>query len=180
MPWLRSDAVPVIDFPITNLSAVEATGQASVYIRRSGILDATASATLASSNGSATAPADFAAISRVISFIPSATNATTTISIVTPDAIEFNEQFALALNPIAPTMAGSASRATMIIRDGDNPNDVNGDNVVNAIDLALVASKFGTSAGNPDWNPAADANGDGIVNDADYVVVSANFGKTYP
>ena len=52
-----------------------------------------------------------------------------------------------------------------------NPADVNKDNVVNILDLTLVASNFGKTG-----NLAADVNGDNIVNILDLTLVAAAFG----
>ncbi len=49
--------------------------------------------------------------------------------------------------------------------------DVNGDGVVNILDLVLVAGNFGQSGEN-----AADINGDGTVNIQDLVLVAAEIG----
>ena len=54
------------------------------------------------------------------------------------------------------------------------PQDVNGDNVVNILDLVLVASVLGTVG--PDL--VADVNGDGTVNILDLVSVAGALGKT--
>ncbi len=54
-----------------------------------------------------------------------------------------------------------------------NPADVNGDNVVNIADLALVAARLGVRGQN-----SADVNGDNVVNIADLVLVAQNFGTT--
>ena len=51
--------------------------------------------------------------------------------------------------------------------------DVNGDGVVNIIDLTLVATNFGATGSN-----AADVNGDGVVNIVDLTLVAAAFGNT--
>ena len=53
------------------------------------------------------------------------------------------------------------------------PADVNGDGVVNIIDLTLVASNFGKTGQN-----AADVNGDKVVNIIDLTLVAAAFGNT--
>ena len=50
-----------------------------------------------------------------------------------------------------------------------NPADVNGDGVVNILDLVLVAQGLGTD------KPGADVNGDGVVNILDLVFVSNQF-----
>ena len=50
-----------------------------------------------------------------------------------------------------------------------NPADVNGDGVVNILDLTLVAQGFGSNAA------GSDVNGDGVVNVFDLVMVAAEF-----
>ena len=50
-----------------------------------------------------------------------------------------------------------------------NPADVNGDGVVNILDLTLVAQGFGTDS------LEADMNGDGVVNVFDLVFVANEF-----
>jgi hypothetical protein len=52
--------------------------------------------------------------------------------------------------------------------------DINGDDVVDILDLVLVAQRFGESGPFPGVNP--DVTGDGIVNIADLVTVASNFG----
>lgn len=51
--------------------------------------------------------------------------------------------------------------------------DVNGDNVIDDTDLALVLERFGDSTGDP-----VDLNGDGIVDDTDLAIVLENFGTS--
>ena len=53
--------------------------------------------------------------------------------------------------------------------------DINGDAIVNILDLVIVAQSFGQT---PPTNPAADVTGDGIVNIFDLVTVANNFGQT--
>jgi len=50
--------------------------------------------------------------------------------------------------------------------------DVNGDGVVNCLDLALVRAAFNTRTGQPGYNAAADINHDGVVNVLDLAMVS--------
>jgi len=54
--------------------------------------------------------------------------------------------------------------------------DGNGDNEVTIGDFALLASSFGTSIGDPNWNPEADLNGDESVDIGDFAILSMNFG----
>ena len=51
--------------------------------------------------------------------------------------------------------------------------DINGDGVVNIIDLTLVASDFGKTGQN-----SADVNGDGVINIIDLTLVAGAFGNT--
>jgi PKD repeat protein len=62
------------------------------------------------------------------------------------------------------------------------PYDINGDGVVNIIDVATVAAAFGSYPGAPNWNPAADITGpagvpDGKVDIIDVALVAAHFGE---
>ena len=57
----------------------------------------------------------------------------------------------------------------LIITADTNPADVNGDGIVNILDLTLVAQAFGMSSA------AADVNGDGVVNVFDLVFVANAF-----
>lgn len=63
----------------------------------------------------------------------------------------------------------SSGGATLTVR---LPGDVNGDNVVNDVDLLAVLFSFGGFDSN------ADLNRDGTVNDADLLIVLFNFGST--
>ena len=56
--------------------------------------------------------------------------------------------------------------------------DINGDGVVNILDIALVAKAYGSYPGHPRWNPAADLDGNEIVNILDVARVAKDYGKT--
>jgi hypothetical protein len=60
-----------------------------------------------------------------------------------------------------------------------SPNpDVNGDGVVDIMDLATVASVYGTSVGNPRYNPSADLDQNGKIDIHDVAIVARSFGQT--
>ena len=59
-----------------------------------------------------------------------------------------------------------------------NPGDVNGDGKVDVRDLYAVARAYGSSEGQPNWNPACDINSDGKVDTRDYYITCRNYGKT--
>lgn len=62
------------------------------------------------------------------------------------------------------------------------PGDVNGDGVVDCLDLELVKAAFGTKTGQAAFNPSADVNHDGVVNvlDLSYVARMVRAGTTCP
>jgi len=57
------------------------------------------------------------------------------------------------------------------------PGDVNGDGIVNILDLTRVGIAFGSYPGHPKWDPWADLNRDNKVNVLDLSLVGINFGK---
>jgi len=58
--------------------------------------------------------------------------------------------------------------------------DVNWDGVIDAYDVDLMKSAFGSKPGDPNWIPDADLNGDGTVNIFDTGIVGRNYGKKAP
>jgi hypothetical protein len=56
------------------------------------------------------------------------------------------------------------------------PGDLNGDEIVDILDLVIVGSSFGLSPGDPGYDPRANADGspDGEINILDLVVVGSN------
>jgi len=57
--------------------------------------------------------------------------------------------------------------------------DVNGDGVVDILDLSLVGWSFGSFEGEPEYKPEADLNEDGIVDIGDISIVCMNYGTGY-
>jgi outer membrane protein assembly factor BamB len=56
--------------------------------------------------------------------------------------------------------------------------DLNGDEIVNIIDIFAVATVFGSKSGDPKWNPVADLNRDETINILDIFLVVKAFGKS--
>jgi len=57
------------------------------------------------------------------------------------------------------------------------PGDINGDGIVNLLDLIIVLLALGSSEGDPNWNENADLVKDGTINVLDLGVVLRNFGR---
>ncbi len=70
------------------------------------------------------------------------------------------------------TVDGSFSNGRMIL------GDLNGDGVVNLKDAMAAAHAFGSSSGDPNWNPDADLDGNGTINVIDLILLAINFGRT--
>jgi thermitase len=87
------------------------------------------------------------------------------------------------LTAVASTVQGETNTADNIM---DCPSrfhvrlvgDMNGDNIVDITDIAMVAGAFGSYPGHPAWNPACDITGDNIIDIADIAIVAGNFGHT--
>jgi len=59
------------------------------------------------------------------------------------------------------------------------PPDVNGDGKIDIRDIASVAKAFGTSTGDPRWDPTVDFNSDGKIDIADIASSARIFGTAY-
>jgi hypothetical protein len=55
--------------------------------------------------------------------------------------------------------------------------DINGDGTVSILDLQAWDAAYGSSQGNPNWNPQADLNNDGTVDKADGILIIMNYGN---
>jgi hypothetical protein len=56
--------------------------------------------------------------------------------------------------------------------------DINKDGVVDLHDLAIIAAAYGSTPGDPNWNPDADLNKDGVVSLLDFQLVASEYGQT--
>lgn len=56
--------------------------------------------------------------------------------------------------------------------------DVNDDNEVSLLDFALLVSAFGTTPGDPQWNPNADLDGDREVHLLGFGIRVRHFGRS--
>jgi hypothetical protein len=58
------------------------------------------------------------------------------------------------------------------------PGDLDSDGAVNASDLNILASAYGSTPNDARWNPGADINNDSKVGLPDLVIMAASYGKT--
>jgi hypothetical protein len=56
--------------------------------------------------------------------------------------------------------------------------DLNGDGIIDILDILIVSGAFGSTPGDPNWNPIADLDNSGDVNILDIVAVAVHFGET--
>lgn len=57
--------------------------------------------------------------------------------------------------------------------------DTNGDHIVDVFDLFALGKAYGSTLGEPNWNPTCDLNDDGMVDWPDLFVFNQNYGKTW-
>lgn len=126
---LRCDAGAVerqggtLQFGSPGYSVAEAGGNASITVIRTGGNEGTVGATVSSADGSATAPADYTAVSNAVSF-PNGDTAPKTVPVpIVSDAVsEPSETVNLSLSsPTGGASLGAQSTAALTILDDDVP-----------------------------------------------------------
>jgi hypothetical protein len=55
---------------------------------------------------------------------------------------------------------------------------LNGDGIVNIVDISIVAKAFHTRPGDPRWNSIADLDKNGVIDILDISKVARDYGKT--
>lgn len=96
---------------------------ATVTLRRTGGAATPLSVTLATSGGTATAGADYTAVSRIVTLLSGETSATVTIPLLEDPTDEPDETFVVSLSsPSVGTRLGDRALATVVILDNDNPD----------------------------------------------------------
>jgi len=76
-------------------------------------------------------------------------------------------------NNTASTFVGSVVTVTI-------PGDVDGNGRVNMGDIVSICMAFGSTPGQPNWNPNFDIENNGRIDMGDVVIACANFGQHYP
>ena len=106
-------------------SVAENGGNATITITRTGGSVGAVGVRVATSNGTATAPADYTAVSQSVSFAAGDTaNKTVSIPIINDTLVEGNETLTLTLSsPTGGATLGSPSTAVLTITDNDGGGD---------------------------------------------------------
>ena len=120
-----NDAPPpgTLQLSAATYSVAENGGSATITVTRTGGSAGAVGVTVATSNGTATAPADYTAVSQTVNFAAGDTaNKTVTIPIVNDTAVEANETVNVALSaPTGGATVGSPGSAVLTITDNDAP-----------------------------------------------------------
>ncbi len=72
----------------------------------------------------------------------------------------------------------SATGSAFFIAYAKLLGDVNGDNKIDILDVALVAYAYGSRTGDLRWNPAADLDNDGVIDIGDVAIVAFYYGTS--
>ena len=110
-----------LQFSSATYSVAENGGNATITITRTGGSSGAVGVTFATGNGTATAPADYTAVSQTVSFANADTaNKTINIPIIDDSAVEGNETVNLTLSsPTGGATLGNPSTAALTITDND-------------------------------------------------------------
>ena len=110
-----------LQFSAASYSVGENAGNAAVIVTRTGGSSGAVSVSFATSNGTATAPGDYTAVSQTVSFANGDTaNKTISIPIINDTTAEANETVNLTLsNPTGGATLGTPSTAVLTITDND-------------------------------------------------------------
>jgi hypothetical protein len=60
------------------------------------------------------------------------------------------------------------------------PGNVNGDDIVDMKDITTILRAYGSTPGQPKWNPNSDVNCDDVVDMKDITITLRNYGQTEP
>ena len=121
LPLAVAAAPGTLQFSAATYSVAENGGNATITVTRTGGSAGAVGVSFATSNGTATAPADYTAVTQTVSFANGDTaNKTVSIPIVNDTSVEPNETVNLALtSPTGGATLGSPSTAVLTITDND-------------------------------------------------------------
>ena len=119
-----NDVPPTVQFSTATLAVNESAGTAvfTATLRTDSSLPMTVA--YATSDGTASAPADYTPISGTLTFAPNQTSQTVTVAIVNDTLIEADETVALTLSTPTNASLGTSARTILTINDNDGPPTV--------------------------------------------------------
>jgi hypothetical protein len=86
------------------------------------------------------------------------------------------------ISATADTLLFETNTSDNTLADGEVkvtiPGDVNDDETVNVLDKLALRHAWGSSPGDPDWNPNCDINSDNAINILDEMILKSNWGRT--
>jgi hypothetical protein len=147
-----------LQFSAPSVSVNESAGNATITVTRTDGTDGAVSVTVSSTNGTATSPADYAAVNSTVNFAAGDSAAkTVTVAIVNDTTDEPDETLQLTLsNPTNSAVLGSTSQVLVTIVDDDiSPPDA---------PRAVLSSEYKTLRA--DWTSVTGATSYRIMKDA--------------
>jgi YD repeat-containing protein len=79
---------------------------------------------------------------------------------------------------VTGTIVYVGSHYEVRFEEGDMPQDLNDDCVINIVDIMLVAARWGMTEADPDWDSRYDFDGDGEITVADIMRVAVRWRET--
>lgn len=125
---LSAIAQPVVHFSAPTYTVNESANTATITILREGDTTATGSVQVATSNGTATSPADYTAVTQTVNFAIGETSKTITVPIIRDAVSEPNETVTLTLSAPVGASLDAPSTAVLTIVD-DTPASLSINNV---------------------------------------------------
>jgi hypothetical protein len=132
----------------------------------------------------ASAPADSGSLPEVMSALLDGANATgngtlatLTFQVVARGTTNVTIDFSTLLDPANPHGAISHTTANAIV-ETRIPGDVDGNRIVNMLDLYNIALRFGSTPSMPNWNSIYDVDSNNIINMLDLYIAAVHFGQT--
>jgi hypothetical protein len=118
------NALPVVQFDSAAYSVDESQGVATIGLTRTGALNAVSTVRYATSNGTASAPADYTTRSGVVTFNPGDTNKAFTVPVINDTLDEGDETIHLTLSDATGGTILLSTAAQLTIVDDDTAGEV--------------------------------------------------------
>ena len=145
---ILDDDPPTVSFATNNFRIDETAGAATVTVTLNAPSGLTPTINYATSNGTATAGIDYAAVSGTLTFTPGQTSATFQVPIINETTNEPSETVLLYLSHPTNALLGAQSSATLTILD-DNPPRASFDTNVFLVNEAAGSAAITVRLSNP-------------------------------